>query len=104
MFLKLWMWEVDAVLMKLFAVSCQILLPSNRPMLSIIILVTTVFALDILVIQLDHRLPEKLEPEGFGLVLVLPELVIKSADGSLTEAFLEVLQEVGRVLVAPVPI
>jgi hypothetical protein len=35
---------------------------------------------------------------------VPPKLVVQPADGPLAEPHLEVLQEVGRVLIAPVPV
>ena len=60
--------------------------------------------LDIVAIQLLNRLPQERHPKGRGLVLVPPEALVEPPDGALAEAPLEVLQEVGRVLVASVPI
>jgi hypothetical protein len=60
--------------------------------------------LDVVAIQLLNRLPEKLSPEPLVLVLMLPELLVEPPDGPLAEALLEILQKVGRVLVAFVPV
>src|SRR5690348_5702151 len=71
---------------------------------STIVMVLILGLLDIVTIQLLDRLPQERHPKALGLVLVPPEVLVEPPHSTLAEAPLEVLQEVGRVLVASVPV
>lgn len=58
---------------------------------------------DIVPIQVLDGLPEELEPKVLSLVLALPQALVEPPHRVLTETELEILEEVGRVLVASVP-
>jgi len=64
----------------------------------------SLFDPSIIAVELLHRPAQELRPEGLGRVLVQPQLLVDPPDGPLAEARLEVLQEVGRMLVALVPV
>lgn len=86
---------VPPFLLFLFLLSLFLFFPFLLPLL---------FLVDVVTIQLFNRQPKKLNPKCLGLVLMPAELLVQPPYGSLAEAILKVVQKVGRVLVAFVPV
>jgi len=57
----------------------------------------------IIPVELLHGATKTLGPEGLRGVFVQAELLVQPADGALAKPVFQVLQEVGRMFVAPVP-